>query len=73
MLHTSFMVAVPISHLSASPRNSRKLLLQQGCDCDCLLKEELVFSKLIEDIIVGLQEMYTSLMLESSMCNVDMS
>ena len=64
---------MPISHLSASPRNGSKLLLWQGCDCDFLSKEGLVFKKLIADIIVGLQELYTSSMLESSMCNVDMS
>ena len=73
MLLTSFVVAVPVSHLSASPRNGSKLLLQQGCDCDCLSKEGLAFSKLIADIMVGLKELYTSSMLESSMCNVDMS
>ena len=71
MLLTSFMVAVPVNHLSVSPRNGSKLLLWQGCDCP--LKEGLVFSKLIADIIIGFQELYTLSMLESSMCNVDMS
>ena len=64
---------MPISLLSASPRNGSKLLLWQGCDCDFPSKEELVFSKLIADIIVGLQELDTLSMLESSSCNVDTS
>ena len=73
MLLTSLMVAVPTNHLRASPKNDSKLLLWQGCNYDCPSKEGLVFSKLIADIIVGLQELYMSSMLESSTCNVDMS
>ena len=64
---------MPISHLSASPRNGSKPLLWQGCDCALPSKEGLVFNMLIADIIVDLQELYTSSMLESSTCNVDMS
>ena len=73
MLLTYFVLVVPVSHLSASPTNGTKLLLQQGCDCDFPLKEGMVFIKLIADIITGLQELYISSMLESPMCNVDMS
>ena len=32
-----------------------------------------MFNKLSADIIVGLQELYTSSMLESSICRVDIS
>ena len=73
ILLTSFVVAVAKSHLSASPRNGSKLLLWWGCDCDIPSKEGLVFYKLIADIIVDLQELYTSSMFESSTYNVDMS
>ena len=45
----------------------------EGVICDFPSKEGLVFSKLIADIIVALRELYTSSVLESSTCNVDMS
>ena len=73
MLFMSFVVAVPISHLRASPRKGSKLLLWQMCDCDCLLKEGLVCNKSIADIIVVLQELYMSSMLVSSTCSIDSS
>ena len=56
MLFKSFVVAVPVSHLRASPRKGSKLLLWWVCDCDCPLKEGLVCNKLIADILVVLQE-----------------
>ena len=71
MLFMSFVVAVPVSHLRASPRKGSKLLLWQMCDCDCPSKEGLVCNKLIANIMVGLQELYMSLMLMSSACSVD--
>ena len=71
MLFMCFVVAVPVSHLRASPRKGSKLLLWQMCDCDCPLKEGLVCNKLIADIIVVLQELYMSSVLVSSACSVD--
>ena len=56
MLFMSFVVAVPVSHLRASPRKGSKLPLWQMCDCDSPLKEGLVCNKLIADIMVVLQE-----------------
>ena len=73
ILFMSFMVAVPVSHLRASPRKGNKLLLCWVFGCDFPSKEGLVFIKLIADIIVGLQELYMSSMFESSTCNVDIS
>ena len=73
MLFMSFVVAVSVSHQRASPRNGSKLLLWWVCACDCPSKEGLVCNKLIADIIVGLQELYMSLMLVSSACSVDSS
>ena len=71
MLFMSFVVAVPVSHLRASPRKDSKLLLWQMCDCDCPSKEGLVCNKSIADIMVVLQELYMSSMLVSSTCSVD--
>ena len=65
ILFTSFVVAVPISHLRLSLRKGNKLLLWQVFGCDFPLKEGLVLIKLIVDIIVGLQELYMSSMFES--------
>ena len=73
ILFTSSMVEVPVSHLRASPRKGNKLLLQKVVCCDFPSKEGLVFIKLIADIMVGLKELYMSSMLESSICNVDIS
>ena len=60
MLFKSFVVAVPVSHLRASPRKGSKLPLWQMCDCDSPSKEGLVCNKLIADIMVVLQELYMS-------------
>ena len=54
----SFVVAVPVSQLRASPRKGSKLLLQLMCVCgwlDC--------SSFIADGMVVLPELYMSLML----------
>ena len=61
MLCMSFVVAVPIGQLRASPRKGSKLLLWQMRVCgwfDC--------SSFIADVMVVLPELYMSLMLESS-------
>ena len=61
MLCMSFVVAVPVSQLRASPRKGSKLLLWQMCVCgwlDC--------SSFIADVMVVLPELYISLMLDSS-------
>ena len=73
MLFMSFIVAVPVSHLRASPRNGNKLLLWWVPFCDFPSKEGFVFIRLIVDMIVGLQEFHMSSMLGSSICNVDIS
>ena len=70
MLFMSFVVAVPVSHLTASPRKGSKLLLCLVCGCDCPLKEGFVRSNFIADIVV-LQELYMSSMFVSSTCSVD--
>ena len=65
MLFISFVVAVPVSQLRASPRKGSKLLLQQMCICgwlDC--------NNFIADIMVVLPELYISSMFESSTCSV---
>ena len=56
MLCMSFVVAVPVSQLRASPRKGSKLLLQQMCVygwLDC--------SSFIADVMVVLPELYISL------------
>ena len=73
MLFMSFVVAVPVSHLRASPRKGSKLLLWQMCGCDSPSKEGLVCNKLITDIMVIFQELYMSSMLVSSTCSIDSS
>ena len=73
MLFRSFVVAVPVSKLRTSPRNSSKLLLQQMCVCDCPLKERLDCNNFIADIMVVLPELYMSSMFESSTCIIDSS
>ena len=69
----SFVVAVPVSHLKASPRKGSKVLLWKMCDCDCPSKEGLACNKLIADIMVVLQELHMSSMLVSSTCSVGSS
>ena len=73
MLFMSFVVAVPVSHLRASPRKGNKLLLWHMCGCDCPSKEGLVCNNFIADIMVVLQELYMSSMFVSSTCSVDSS
>ena len=60
MLFISFVVAVPVNQLRASPRKGSKLLLQQMCGCDCPSKEGLVCNNFIADIMVVLSELYIS-------------
>ena len=73
MLFMSFMVAVPVSHLRASPMRGNKLHLQQVLCCDFPSKKVFVFIRLIADMIVGLQELYMASVFESSTCSVDIS
>ena len=73
MLFMSFVVAVPVSHLRASPRKGSKLLLWQMCGCDCQSKEGFVCNNFIADIMVVLQELYMSSMFVSSTCSIDSS
>ena len=69
----SFVVAVPVSYLRASPRKGSKLLLCLICGCDCPSKEGCVCNNFIADIMVVLQELYMSSMFVSSTCRVDSS
>ena len=73
MLFMSFVVAVPVSQLRASPRKGSKLLLWQMCVCDCPSKEGLDCNNFIADIMVVLTELYMSSMFESSTCSIDSS
>ena len=73
MLFMSFVVAVPVSQLRASPRKGCKLLLWWMCDCGCPSKEGIACNNLIVDIMVVLQELYMSSMFVSSTCSVDNS
>ena len=60
MLCISFVVAVPVSQLRASPRKASKLLLQWMCVhgwLDC--------SSFIADVMVVLPQLYMFLMLEA--------
>ena len=71
MLFTSFVVAVPVSIWGHLPGMAINFFLQQVLCCDFSSKEGFVLIRLIADIMVGLQELYMSSMLESSTCNVD--
>ena len=73
ILFMSFVVAVPVSQLRASPRKGSKLLLWQMCVCYCPSKEGLDCNNFIADIMVVLPELYMSSMFESSTCSVDRS
>ena len=73
MLFISFVVAVPVSQVKASPRKGSKFLLWCMCGCDCPPKEGLVCNSFIADIIVVLLELYMSSMFERSTCNIDSS
>ena len=68
MLCMSFVVAVPVSQLRASPRKGSKLLLQWMC-----VRGWLDCSSFIADVMVVLPELYMSLMLDSSSWSVDSS
>ena len=69
----SFVVAVPVGQLRASPRKGSKLLLWQMCVCDCPSKEGLDCNSFIADTIVVLPELYMPSIFESSTCKVDSS
>ena len=73
MLFMSFVVAVPVSQLTASPRKGSKLLLQQVCGCNCPSKEGLDCNNFIADIMVVLLELYMSSTFESSACSINSS
>ena len=63
MLCISFVVAVPVNQLRASPRKGSKFFLQQMHVCgwlDC--------NSFIADTMLVLPELYMSLMFESSTC-----
>ena len=66
MLFVSFVVAVPVSQLRASPRKGSKLLLWQMCGWDCPSEEGLVCNNFVADIMVVLPELYMSSMFVSS-------
>ena len=51
MLFISFVVAMPVSQLKASPRKGSMLLLWQMCVCSCPSKEELDCNNFIADIL----------------------
>ena len=61
MLCMSFVVADPVSQLSASLRKSSKLLLQQMC-----VHGWLECSSFMAEVMVVSPELYMSLMLDSS-------
>ena len=61
MLCMSFVVAVPVSQLRASPRKGSKLLLQWMC-----VHGWLECSNFIADVMVVSPEWYMSLMLDNS-------
>ena len=73
MLFMSFVVAVQVHHLRASPRKGSKLLLCLICGCNCPSKEGLVCNNFTADIMVVLQELYMSSMFVSSTCSIDSS
>ena len=73
ILFISFVLAVPVSQLRASPRKGSKLLLEQMCVCGYPAKEGLDCNNFIADIIAVLPELYMSSMFESSTCSVDSS
>ena len=71
ILLTSFVVAVPVSHLRALPKKGNRLLLWQVLLFMCPLNEGSVLRRLIAEMMVGLQELYISLMVSSSTCSGD--
>ena len=61
MLHMSLVVAIPMSQLSAVPRNGNRLLLHHVVVCGWL-----ELSKLTADMIVGSLDLCMSWMLDNS-------
>ena len=73
MLFMSSVVAVPVSHLRASPRKGSRLLLWCICGCECPSREGLVCNSFIADIMFVLQELHMSSMFVTSTCSIDSS
>ena len=71
ILLTSFVVAVPVSHLTVLPKKGNKLLLRQLLLFTCPSNEGSVFRRLIAEMMVGLWELYISLIVMSSTCSGD--
>ena len=71
ILLTSFVVAVPVSYLRASPKKGSKLLLRWLLLFTCPTNEGSVFRRLIAEMTVVLQELYISLIVVSSTCSRD--
>ena len=65
MLWISFVVAVPVSQLRASPRKASRLLLHCALVCSWL-----EFSSLMAEVIVVLLDLYMSCMLDNSSWSV---
>ena len=65
MLWISFVVAVPVSQLRASPRKGSRLLLHHVLVCSWL-----EFSSLMAEVIVVLLDLYMSCMLDNSSWSV---
>ena len=62
----SFVVAVPVNHLRVSHKKGNKLLLRWLLLFTCPSNEGSVFRRLIAEMMVGLQELYISLIVVSS-------
>ena len=62
-----------IVDIFCSGGTSNRLLFRSLFLFECPSKEGSVFIRLIADTMVGLQELYISLMLVSSTCSVDIS
>ena len=65
MLHTSLVVAVPVSQLRAVPRKGNKLLLLHVLVCSWL-----EFSRLMAEVVVVSLDLYMSCMLDNSSWSV---
>ena len=61
ILHTSLVVAVPVSQLSAVPRKGNRLLLHWVMGCGWFK-----LNKLMADVIVVSLDLYISCMLDNS-------
>ena len=62
----SFVMAVPVSHLRALPKKGNRLLLQHVLLFMCPSNKGSVFRRLSAEMMVGLQELYISLIVVSS-------